>query len=101
LKNQYLTAKSDTAKINAGLKFFTRFYYPYSDSTINGTKLISEIFDLSRRAKHSHGLIESSFFLGSMLITQNMTSESIEYYFISMKQSEKVKDLVCRGLKWE
>jgi class 3 adenylate cyclase len=48
---------------------------------------------MSKQAKYSLGIIESSYFLGSMFITQNNTASSIEYYFISMKKSEKEKNL--------
>ena len=96
LRNKYLRAPADTAKVNAGLKLFLTSYYPYSDSTLNGTQLVSDIYRLAQKTGYSHGLIESSYYLGSMLITQNKIASSIEYYFISMKKSEQEKNL--RGL---
>lgn len=92
LKNKWLTDKSDTARVNAGLQLHEKYYYQSNDSLQSENKLLTGIYNLSVKIKYSLGIIESSFYLGNNYTSQILPQKAIEYYYISLKESEKIKN---------
>jgi len=92
LKNKWLNDKSDTAKINAGLQLHEKYYYQSNDSLQSENQLLTSIYNLSVKIKYSLGIIESSFYLGNNYTSQTVPQKAIEYYYISLKESEKIKN---------
>lgn len=92
LKNKWLHDKTDTGRINAGLKLLSKYYKNNNDSVYIENKYLFQIYNLSLNAKYNYGIIESSYNLGSNFATQMIPNKAIEYYFISLKVSEKSKD---------
>jgi len=92
LKERWLNASEDTAKINAGLELNMKFYQVSDDSIYVQNKLLIQIYDLSLKANYIRGIIESSFRLADNYNFQFNTPKSIEYYYISLKKSEKIND---------
>ena len=93
LKNKWLNDKSDTARINAGLKLYANYYKENDDSVVARGNLLLGIYHLSIKSNYSQGIIESSFHLGNNFNFQFKTPEAITYYYISLKESETGKNL--------
>ncbi len=92
LKNKWLNDKSDTAKINAGLQLHEKYYYQSNDSLQSENRLLTSLYYLSVKIKYSIGIIESSFYLGNNYTVQIAPKKAIEYFYISLKESEKIKN---------
>jgi len=93
LNDKWLYAKTDSAKINAGIKLYDEFYKLHDDSIKSKMKLATELYDLSTRQKNSNGIIQSSFFIGNCYIYLNKTPNAVKFYLISLKESEKTNNL--------
>lgn len=93
LKHQWINAPSDTAKINAGLKLCTKYYSQTNDSVFQESKLLLKIYNQSLKSDYGNGEVESSFLLGNNYITRGNHRKGVEYFYISLKASEKYNNL--------
>jgi tetratricopeptide (TPR) repeat protein len=92
LKHKWLTLKEDTARINAGLKIVSDYYSIIDDSVFVENKILLQIFKLSKQSNYSKGIIVSGFRLGNNYNIQSNLPKAIEYYYLSLKESEKVNN---------
>jgi len=92
LKERWLHAETDTAKINAGLKLYENYYEQSNDSFFAHNNFLLTIFNFSEKINYSYGIIKSSFNLGNFYNGQSNSIKSIQYYFLSLKESEKAND---------
>lgn len=93
LKHKWLHAKSDTARVNAGLELNNKYYYQHDDSIYAQNNLLLKIYLLARQINYTKGIIEVSFRLGQNYNFQSNVSKAIEYYYLSLKKSESNKNL--------
>ena len=61
LKNKWLHDKTDTGRINAGLKLLSKYYKNNNDSVYIENKYLFQIYNLSLNAKYNYGIIESVY----------------------------------------
>ena len=65
LKNKWLHDKTDTGRINAGLKLLSKYYKNNNDSVYIENKYLFQIYNLSLNAKYNYGIIEICLHLES------------------------------------
>lgn len=92
LKHKWLHAKSDTARVNAGLRLIINYYRGNDDSFFIENKLLHKIYNQAKKINYDKGIIESSYRLGDNYIFQSKLPLAIEFYYLSLKKSEEVKD---------
>ena len=92
LKERWLHAETDTARINAGLKLLENSYEVSNDSFITQNKFLHDLYLLSVKANYSTAIIKTSFYLGDYYNARSDAVKSVEFYLISLKESEYINN---------